>query len=294
MRTVTRVLPLAAAVAALALPAAAQPNAAAAPAARVIGAKLEAQPRAYKGPCPVTIKFVGSIETAGPSAVKYVFDRNDGGIDTIDRHFTLTAAPFHQPVETTWTLGAPGMHYAGWEQIRIELPTASAGFKSNPTAAFEIWCDGAPAGGGGKPPAGKPDLTITGVSVGAVSGVSRAVQVTVKNIGTAPAVHFRMDAFQTVPRRWPLVFTVCALTVIPAGTAPCASVWEPVSLAAGASRTYSGFVTFPAGRVSGSRERVEFMADGCFAATDPGLPASCRVLESNEANNTSDAEVGVP
>lgn len=292
MRLTMSLLVLATA-AANAIPAAAQPNvAAAAPAARVIGAKLEAQPRVYKGPCPVTIKFVGSIETAGPSAVKYVFDRNDGGIDTMDRHFTA-AAPFHQPVETAWTLGAAGMHFAGWEQIRIELPTASAGFKSN-KAEFEITCDGAPAGGGGKSPAGKPDLTITGVSVGAVSGVSRAVQVTVKNIGTAPTVRFRMDAFQTVPRRWPLVFTACALTVIPAGTAPCPSVWEPVSLAAGASRTYSGFVTFPAGRVSGSRERVEFMADGCFAATDPGLPASCRVLESNEANNTSSAEVGVP
>ncbi|MEO8054538.1 MAG: hypothetical protein ABI768_05265 [Acidobacteriota bacterium] len=290
MRIWTSLIGLAAAAATV-IPAAAQPNAvpAAAP-ARVIGAKLEARPREYKGPCPVTIKFIGSIETSGPSVVKYVFDRNDSAVDTNDRHFTA-APPFHQPVETTWTLGGPGMHYAGWEQIRIVLP--NAGFKSN-QAAFEIWCDGAPTGGAGKPPAGVPDLTITGVSVGAVSGVSRAVQVTVKNAGTGPAVHFRMDAFQTVPRRWPLVFTVCALTVIPAGTAPCPSVWEPASLAPGASRTYSGFVTFPAGRVSGSRERVEFMADGCFAATDPALPASCRVLESNEANNTSSAEVGVP
>jgi hypothetical protein len=191
MRTVTRVLPLAAAfAAALALPAAAQPNvAAAAPAARVIGAKLEAQPRVYKGPCPVPIKFVGSIETAGPSAVKYVFDRNDGGIDTIDRHFTAVA-PFHQPVDTTWTLGAPGMHYAGWEQIRIELPTASAGFKSN-KAEFEITCDGAPTtqpGGGEK----KPDLVVTEFGMkkwGACKAQSAVYtfQVTVKNQGSAPS-----------------------------------------------------------------------------------------------------------
>ncbi|HEY3350982.1 MAG TPA: CARDB domain-containing protein [Thermoanaerobaculia bacterium] len=191
MRSITRFLPLAAAVAALALPAAAQPGAAAAaPAARVIGAKLEAQPRVYRGPCPVVIKFVGSIETAGPSAVKYVFDRNDGGIDTIDRHFTLTAAPFHQPVDTTWTLGAPGMHYAGWEQIRIELPTASAGFKSN-KAEFEITCDGAPGtqpGGGEK----KPDLVVTEFGMkewGACKPQSAVYtfQVTVKNQGTAPS-----------------------------------------------------------------------------------------------------------
>lgn len=188
MRTVTRVLPLAAAVAALSLPAAAQPNAAAAaPAARVIGAKLEAQPRVYKGPCPVVIKFVGSIETAGPSAVKYVFDRNDGGIDTVDRHFTLTAAPFHQSVDTTWTLGAPGMHYAGWEQIRIELPTASAGFKSN-KAEFEITCDGAPATHPGAEK--KADLVVTefGMKKWGACKAGSAVytfQVTVKNVGTA-------------------------------------------------------------------------------------------------------------
>lgn len=191
MRTVPRVLPLAAAVAAaLALPAAAQPNvAAAAPAARVIGAKLEAQPRVYKGPCPVTIKFVGSIETAGPSTVKYVFDRNDGAHDTNDRHFTAVA-PFHQPVETTWQLGAAGMHYAGWEQIRIELPTASAGFKSN-KAEFEITCDGAPStqpGGGEK----KPDLVVTEFGMkkwGACKAQSAVYtfQVTVKNQGTAPS-----------------------------------------------------------------------------------------------------------
>jgi hypothetical protein len=283
------------AAAAAVLSTAVGPNvASAAPAAPVIGAKLEAVPKSYRGPCPVTIKFPGSIETKGPSEVKYVFDRNDHAIDTNDRHFTLAAAPFHQPVETTWTLGGPGMHYAGWEQIRIVSP--NAGFTSN-RAKFEIWCDGSPnkPGGGGKHPNGAPDLTITGVSVGAVSGISRAVRITVKNVGTGPATHFRMDAYELSPKRWPLLFTVCALTAYPpGGSAPCAAVWEPATLAAGATRTYSGFVTFPAGRVSGSRERVEFMADGCFAATEPGLPASCRVLESNEANNTSVTDVGVP
>jgi hypothetical protein len=187
MRLLTRALPFALAAAALALPAAAQPNVAGAvPAARVIGAKLEAQPREYKGPCPVTIKFVGSIETAGPSAVKYVFDRNDSAIDTNDRHFTLTAAPFHQPVETTWTLGGPGMNYAGWEQIRIEVP--NAGFRSN-KAEFEIHCDGTPST---QPESGekKPDLIVTefGMKKWGPCEPQSAVytfQVTVKNIGTA-------------------------------------------------------------------------------------------------------------
>jgi hypothetical protein len=186
MRFSTSLLALAAAAAA-ALPSAAQPNLAAAPAGRVIGAKLEAQPRQYRGPCPTVIKFVGSIETSGPSTVKYVFDRNDNATDTNDRHFTLTAAPFHQPVETTWTLGGPGMHYAGWEQIRSVSPNEFRGNK----AEFEIWCDGGPGtqpGGGEK----KPDLVVTefGMKKWGKCEPHSAVytfQVTVKNIGTAPS-----------------------------------------------------------------------------------------------------------
>ena len=53
-------------------------------------------------------------------------------------------------------------------------------------------------------------------------------------------------------------------------------------------------MTFPADHKPGSTEKVEFMADGCFPALEPGLPASCRVAESNEANNTMGAAVGVP
>jgi hypothetical protein len=134
---------------------------------RVIGAKLEANPREYKGPCPVTIKFQGSIETNGPATVKYIFKRSDNAIDTNDRHFTLAAAPFHQAVDTTWTLGGPGMVYDGWEQIYIETP--NAGFTSN-QAHFHIACDGTPAGGnptGG--PNGKPDITSKkGITIGSV------------------------------------------------------------------------------------------------------------------------------
>jgi hypothetical protein len=135
---------------------------------RVVGAKLEADPREYKGPCPVTIKFKGSIETDGPATVKYIFKRSDNAIDTNDRHFTLAAAPFHQAVDTTWTLGGPGMVYDGWEQIYIQTP--NAGFTSN-QAHFHIACDGQPAGGpgGGPNEPGKPDITSKkGITIGTV------------------------------------------------------------------------------------------------------------------------------
>ena len=141
--------------------------------------------------------------------------------------------------------------------------------------------------------AGLPDLTITGVSVGGVTGVSRAVKITVRNGGTAPATNFRVDAYQLSPRRWQLLFTTCAQTVR-GGSASCGSVWETGTLAAGASRTYAGWVTFPADHKPKSTEKVEFMADGCFPALEPALPAGCRVTESNEANNTAIEPLGVP
>lgn len=140
---------------------------------------------------------------------------------------------------------------------------------------------------------GLPDLIVTGVSVGGVTGLSRSVKLTVKNAGAGPATNFRMDAYQLAPRRWQLLFTVCAQTSR-GGSASCPSVWEAGTLAAGASRTYAGWVTFPADHKPGSSEKVEFMADGCFPALEPALPAACRVVETNEANNTAVEALGVP
>lgn len=138
-----------------------------------------------------------------------------------------------------------------------------------------------------------PDLVVTGAAPGGASGVSRSVSVTIRNAGAGPATNFRVDAFQLTPKRWPLLFTVCPQTTR-GGSASCASVWETGSLAAGATRTYTGWVTFPADHKPGSTEKVEFMADGCFPSLDPGVPAGCRVAESNEGNNTMTAAVGVP
>jgi hypothetical protein len=177
-------------------------------------------------------------------------------------------------------------------------PLKVAGGKGGPQLRFTPVPVGVPRGVGRPIPrftTGKlPDLRITSVVGGGVSGVSRAVALTVLNAGGAPATNFRMDAFQLVPRRWPLLFTVCPQTSHAGGSATCASVWEPGTLAAGASRTYKGWVTFPADHKSGEREKVEFMADGCFPPLEPAIPAGCRVAESNEANNTETAPVTVP
>jgi hypothetical protein len=141
-------------------------SAIAAPKFRVIGAKLEADPKQYVGQCPTVIHFHGSIETNGPGVVKYIFERNDGGIDTIVKSVTFTAAPYHMAIpDQTWTLGGPGMNYSGWERIKILSP--NAGFYSN-KANFAIRCTGGTAGTGPSTtdnpsgtPNGRPDLVVT-------------------------------------------------------------------------------------------------------------------------------------
>jgi len=158
------------------------------PGGKVIRATLSAEPRQYKGPCPVRINFTGMIETDGPATVKYVFDRNDNAIDTNDRTFTLSGPPLQKPVDTYWQLGGPGMVYDGWEQIRIVLP--NAGFTSN-KAPFHIECAGQPGG------QGKPDLIVESFGFKGPSapgpgnchpqGAVYIFEVTVKNIGTAPS-----------------------------------------------------------------------------------------------------------
>jgi hypothetical protein len=132
---------------------------------RVIGAKLEADPKNFAGQCPTTIHFHGSIETNGPGVVKYIFERSDGATDTIVKSITFVAAPYHLAIpDETWTLGGPGMNYSGWERIKILSP--NAGFLSN-KAEFHIRC----AGGAGTGPSttdnpngrpnGRPDLIVT-------------------------------------------------------------------------------------------------------------------------------------
>jgi hypothetical protein len=58
-------------------------------------------------------------------------------------------------------------------------------------------------------------------------------------------------------------------------------------------RRHTAYVTWPADHASGTSERIEFMADGCFATLEPWLPAYCRVDESNERNNTRSRTVTV-
>lgn len=146
-------------------------------------------------------------------------------------------------------------------------------------------------------PSAKPDLRIQRLRVVGPVWASLQVQITVRNSGRAAAAPFRTDAYMTTPRRWPLLVTLCPLTRLQqymGGAALCGSPFTVDPLPPGATVTYTAYVTWPTDHASGTSERIEFMADGCFATLEPGLPAYCRVDESNERNNIRIQTVTVP
>ena len=88
--------------------------------------------------------------------------------------------------------------------------------------------------------------------------------------------------YQLAPRRWQLLFTRAARRRRAAAPRPVPSVWEDAArLAAGATKTYSGWVDVPGRPQAGLRpSKVEFMADGMLPGTRAGgCAASCRVAE---------------
>ena len=103
----------------------------------VIDANLKPEQVQNVGQCPVTVKFTGYITTNGPGTVKYTFTRNDGATAPV---FALEFdAAGTKPVNTTWTLGGPGlMEYSGWQRLKILSPSE---FESSvESGSFKVAC----------------------------------------------------------------------------------------------------------------------------------------------------------
>lgn len=143
----------------------------------------------------------------------------------------------------------------------------------------------------------KPDLVFEFVRPLHNEQASFKLDAVIRNVGTATAGIFRVDAFQRSPERWPVLLTSCPLT--PAqraagGSAPCPAIFSPAPLAPGDSWAVKMWVTMPTDRPSGAAETLDFMVDGCHAPLEPAMPAWCRIDEANEANNQVAATISVP
>jgi hypothetical protein len=139
-----------------------------------VSARLAASPTSYQGPCPVTIRFTGTISVNRPCQVQYKFIRSDGALAPI-RSLTF-AAPGTKPVSNTWTLGGPGFDFTGWQAIQVVYPRHVTSNRAN----FRVR-SGEPA---------LPDLRVTRIYL--ENGYKRA---TIENVGDATARSVRVRFF---------------------------------------------------------------------------------------------------
>ena len=90
-------------------------------AVRVTGVTLRAEPADGTGPCPVTIRFAGTITVDGPGSVAYTFDRADGGT-VPTRLLEFDAAGTKEVSIARKLAGKPGAKASGWYAVRIIQP----------------------------------------------------------------------------------------------------------------------------------------------------------------------------
>lgn len=157
-------------------------------------------------------------------------------------------------------------------------------------------------------PVSRADLIVEQVKTMGYELASAKVSIRVKNVGEASAGEFPVMAFLRWPRR-PVLLTACPLTEAQrvAGSPPaCGGLWTRQQLPPGGAVEWIGYLTFgfggsnmpttPVGpqKPPVVKEMVDFMADGCFAPTDPEpLPRWCRVDEIDEINNFAAKEIVV-
>jgi len=106
------------------------------PPAQVTGVKATVTPGSYKGKCPTTFTFNGSITTNGAASVTYQWERSDASSSSPQ---TLTfGSASTQTVMETWTLGGPAFTYNGYEILHVLKPNNVSTNKS--ATMFSLAC----------------------------------------------------------------------------------------------------------------------------------------------------------
>ncbi|HYM60673.1 MAG TPA: hypothetical protein VEZ11_07255 [Thermoanaerobaculia bacterium] len=96
--------------------------------------RIVVNPKFYRGPCPATLTFTGTIFVRRPPVrVEYMWTRSDGA--TGPRQ-SLVINSAGQGVTDTWTLGSRGMRMNVWEQLHVLAPTGI----NSPTAHVRVNC----------------------------------------------------------------------------------------------------------------------------------------------------------
>jgi hypothetical protein len=114
-----------------------------------LSANLSALPTSYRGRCPATIKFDGTITAKGsflsgpaaPDQVAYQFVRSDNSKGPISLFTISGTGTFTKQVSTTWTLSPRGTPpFRGWEQLNVWLTNGALPQMPGPKASFSVTC----------------------------------------------------------------------------------------------------------------------------------------------------------
>ncbi len=103
--------------------------------AHVTEVTVEAEPAAYEGPCPKTIRFTGVITVDRPGLVKYHWRHSDG-----KQRATVSlrlGRPQSHTVRDTWTIGSASapFNYSGWARLQM-----TGGSSHYARAEFSVRC----------------------------------------------------------------------------------------------------------------------------------------------------------
>jgi len=82
-----------------------------------------ARPATYSGPCPVDVTFEGTLYDIRWPKVEVRWERSDGVWTDIEK-VTIRAA--HQPVRTTWRVGAPHQRLEVWQKLHLGPSTIAS------------------------------------------------------------------------------------------------------------------------------------------------------------------------
>jgi hypothetical protein len=103
--------------------------------AKVTKVVVVANPKAYSGPAPTTLEFVGTIfVNKQPATVEYQWERSDGAVGP-RKKLTIRAAG--EGVTDTWKLGAPGEHMRVWEKLHVFVPNEKTSAPAGVSLKFE-------------------------------------------------------------------------------------------------------------------------------------------------------------
>ena len=92
--------------------------------------RIEVEPTVWRGPCPHSFRFNGTVISRGGGVVYYHWERSDGS-STPTQSTAFARADVERTLYNEWHLTrAPKQNFRGWEQLVVTKPNFIRSFKA--------------------------------------------------------------------------------------------------------------------------------------------------------------------